>query len=263
MADEVREIGEHLGRINELLQGPYKLAYLRLTDLKPAARNARHMTSIMFGRLKENIAKDKALGSLPLCWRNLDGTFEIMSGHHRISAAIQAGVEYSLVLYTDAVLSSDERVAIQLSHNALSGHDDVQALLELSHSIGDPKLLRYASIDLLDLPKLNPTGLLSLTEAKMTLRPVLFYLTDYEAQTLQDFVEEYNSRPLSSGALGFIVHIKEFEAFMQKLQELAEKHHLVNANGALSEMVEIMAAHLAESGQPEVTAHKKSVKANA
>ena len=54
-----------------------------------------------------------------------------------------------------------------------------------------------------------------------------------------------------------------FEAFMEKLQELAEKHHLVNANGALSQMVEIMQVHLAESGQPEVTPHNKVQKVNA
>jgi malonyl CoA-acyl carrier protein transacylase len=54
-----------------------------------------------------------------------------LSGHHRVDAAKAAGEEWLLILFTDRELSRQEQIAIQLSHNAISGEDEPTVLREL------------------------------------------------------------------------------------------------------------------------------------
>jgi len=245
MAKQVREIDGALAAVNALLDGPYRLAWVDFAAARSAKRNARYMKPEMMDRLAANIARDGQLASLPLCWCNSEGRYETMSGHHRIQAAIDAGVDSGLVLYTDSELSQEERLAIQLSHNALSGSDDVQVLLEMVRDIQTPQILEYAAADLIELPDRNPVKLLAMTEAKLVLRPITFYLTDPEAQTFDEFVEAYNQAPMREDSLGYLVHKDVWDEFMEIMAEMAGRHGLKSANAALSEVVELIRVELA------------------
>lgn len=92
--------------------------------LRLLAKNARVLSKDTFQQLTANIRRDKRLSSVPLCYRASDGVLDVLSGNHRVSAGIEAGVEHILVMVIEEDLSVSQRIAIQLSHNALVGSDD-------------------------------------------------------------------------------------------------------------------------------------------
>lgn len=61
--------------------------------LKLLEVNARFMRHEEFQRLVANVKQDGQLTSAPFAARNPDGTYEVLSGNHRVQAAIAAGLE--------------------------------------------------------------------------------------------------------------------------------------------------------------------------
>jgi len=99
-------------------------------------KNARYFVPEVFQQLVDNIKKDNRLESTPLLYRDpeKEGKFRIISGHHRIEAAKQAGVKQILAFVIEPS-SRDEIVSKQLSHNSLVGIDDKFILAELFNEI--------------------------------------------------------------------------------------------------------------------------------
>jgi hypothetical protein len=146
MAEEIREV---LNLLNEKLAGlfPYRLEMVTPGELKLLEKNARYMKAEQFQSLVENIKKDGNLSSLPLCYREKDGKLRVLSGNHRVQAGRQAGVEQILVMVVGDEKDSDARLAIQLSHNAIAGQDDLVILKELWEAITDVQAKVYAGLD--------------------------------------------------------------------------------------------------------------------
>lgn len=88
------------------------------------------MKGEQFRRLVDNIRADGCLTSLPLV-ASVDGRLTVVSGTHRVSAAIQAGIAESNVIEVISPLTRQQFVALQLSHNAIVGQDDPNKLREL------------------------------------------------------------------------------------------------------------------------------------
>ena len=102
----------------------------RLSELKLLEKNARYMKGPQFERLVENIRRDGVLTSFPLVHRE-GKALEVISGNHRVSAAIKAGIEESDVIEVTTPLTRQQFVALQLSHNAIAGQDDPNILRSL------------------------------------------------------------------------------------------------------------------------------------
>lgn len=99
------------------------------TDLVGQEVNARFMDKTTFDRLVENIKTDGVLTGAITCYQpGGEGPVEILSGHHRCKAAIEAGITEVDVIIILTELSHDRKVAIQLSHNAVEGEDDLSVL---------------------------------------------------------------------------------------------------------------------------------------
>jgi ParB-like nuclease domain len=103
---------------------------VRLSDLKLLEKNARYMKGPQFERLVENIRRDGVLTSFPLVHREGEALV-VISGNHRVSAAIKAGIEESDVIEVTSPLTRQQFVALQLSHNAIAGQDDPNILRSL------------------------------------------------------------------------------------------------------------------------------------
>ena len=107
---------------------------IRRVDPKSLAlleKNARYMTQAQLQRLIDNLKKDGALTSVPLCAPMADGRLEVLSGNHRVQAAIGAGLAEIDVMVILTPIDQARRVAIQLAHNAVTGQDDPSILREL------------------------------------------------------------------------------------------------------------------------------------
>ena len=107
------------GTENLLDQIESRIVKARLRDLKLLEKNARYMTPQEFALLVDNIKRDGKLTSTPVVYRG-----EVLSGNHRVRAAIKAGIEEADVIDILSELSEERRLAIQLSQNAINGKDD-------------------------------------------------------------------------------------------------------------------------------------------
>lgn len=145
----VETLREELSRLNGLLAGvtPFRLGVAAPADMQAAPVNAHFMPKRVYDQLVANIRRDGNLATLPFCWHDADGKIHVLSGHHRIDAARDAGVEAVLYLYTDDELTADQRTAIQLSHNSLVGEDDLAILKQQWESIATIEARLYSGLD--------------------------------------------------------------------------------------------------------------------
>lgn len=132
----------------------FEIKRVELSQLKLIDKNARFMTQAKFNQLVDNIRRDGDLTTVPFCYEYKEGKYEVISGNHRVQAAQMAGLTTIRIMSTK-VLSNDERRAIQISHNSLTGQDDLEILRELVNEIQDAALREYAAIDESDFESLS------------------------------------------------------------------------------------------------------------
>lgn len=144
-----------IGAPEKLLDLPEGFEIWRVPPLllKEQNRNARVQPGKMFNSLVRNIKKRGALESLPFCGRDGD-VFWIISGHHRVRAAITAGLPSVVVLVDPSARTRAEIVAKQVAHNAINGTDDPAVLLQLLDEIDDIDSLLEAAVSRDDIEKL-------------------------------------------------------------------------------------------------------------
>lgn len=132
-------------------------------EIKLLEVNARYMKHEDFVQLTSNIRKDGALSSAPFLWKDPeDGKYLCLSGNHRVMAAIEAGLKEITCLATDDDLSEDQKIGIQLSHNALVGQDDMATLKLLYEKIGDTDIKKYSGLDDKTLQLLDSVSTMSM-----------------------------------------------------------------------------------------------------
>ena len=142
-----------------------------LDEISNLAKNARFMSGQQLRQLASNIKRDGALTSLPLLYKpdkvaNPDffeqsgGRPIIISGNHRVMAAREAGLRSCKAILITTQVSDSRLRAIQLSHNAISGQDDISILTQLYESLDlDEKLYSGLTDDDFDIEKVDVSGL--------------------------------------------------------------------------------------------------------
>lgn len=159
-------------------------------ELKLLKMNARFMRHEEFQRLVANIKRDGQLTSAPFaCLDPADGKYEVLSGNHRVQAAISAGLETIPCIITDDEMSEEQRIAIQLSHNAIVGQDDPDILKKLYDKILDIDLKEYSGLDDKTLGLLDKASSQAMSEANLEFQVLsIVYLPDElkEAQRVID-----------------------------------------------------------------------------
>lgn len=128
--DEIRKINEKLKEHNMLA-----VDIVSPSDCLPQEVNARYMPVEKMQQLINNIKDEGKLESVPLVYKERN-KYKIISGHHRVQAAREAGIEKILVMIGEPQ-NSDDIKSKQLSHNELSGLDDKTVLADIFHSIED------------------------------------------------------------------------------------------------------------------------------
>lgn len=152
MAEEVRrardatEINAKLRDLSaQIFPEHLYLCYVHVDELREQDVNPRSMPKRMFDQLAENIRNEATLESVPLCAKTDQG-IEIISGHHRVRAAREAGVEQILVLVYDN-LSRSRIAAKQLAHNTISGQDDPELVRRVFERIVEVQAKFEAYVD--------------------------------------------------------------------------------------------------------------------
>lgn len=160
-------------------------------DLQLLEVNARFMRHETFQALVRNIRRDGALSQWPLVYLDAStGTRTVLSGNHRVKAAIAAGLTEIDWIETDEYLTQDQQVALQLSHNALVGEDDLSILKRLYQSIEDVDERVYAGLDDQVLDLMAQVDADSLAEANLDFVTVQIVFLPHERDRAEEAFAE-------------------------------------------------------------------------
>jgi len=239
-----QQVADPLGKVNEKLSASsLQMAVVPISQCDFLEKNARFMRVEQYRQLVENIKRDGCLTSVPFAVKRGD-RYYILSGNHRIKAAKDAGLTEVMVLYTDQELSHAQQVAIQLSHNAIAGQDDLAILRELYDEINDIALKEYSGIDDAVLGRMEPPSLDPLSEKGLEYRVVsIAFLPEEVARA-----EELLARALkeATGDETWINHRSDYDRFLDALTAAKSAASVKNTATAFCLLLDLAEKHLDE-----------------
>ncbi len=221
-----------------------RIVTMRPEDLHPSPVNARFMRHEQFQVLVRNVRKDGALTSVPFVCLEPDGSYLILSGHHRVKAALAAGLDWIEVMVTGDRLTEEEKTAIQLSHNAIAGEDDLATLKRLYDSIEAVDARLYSGLDDKTLALLDQVQPLSISVSPL----------DTRVMTLAFFPDEIDrARRLATEILGMIradeiwlFRLADYERWTNALDVVSNSHGIFSAATAFSVMLDLVERHVSD-----------------
>jgi len=241
MDDEIRARIDGFNALLAQFDFPFRIDIVDPKEPKAAPKNARFMRQEVFQQLVANIRRDKGLTSLPFCWKDRKNIYHILSGHHRIEAAIAAGHENIMILYTDARLTEEERVSIQLSHNSLAGEDEPTILRELWGQIKSVQMKQYSGLDDAVLNSYKPIQIASLGEKTPGFQEVYFLFFPSEVEKLDEFMKRLGTLTKKR----YVGRLDEFDRFVEMLLNFKDASGIYNSATAMLEIIEIVEEWLA------------------
>lgn len=199
------------------------------------------MSKDEYARLVENVRTDGGLTSTPLCCLQGD-VVEILSGHHRTLAAIDAGMTEIDAIVITTPLSEERKTAIQLAHNSVVGKDDPSTLADLYRQLGlTAKMFSGLTDAVLDVDKMMISGFQAGVE--------------YEELRIAFLPEDKQSFELAlkrmAGAKGgaVITHLaryRDFDAIFDATVKVKDKRQVRNSALAFAVMAELALQRLDE-----------------
>lgn len=237
----VEALRQELTRINDMLAGVtrYRLGVAAPAEMAPAPVNAHFMPKRVYDQLVDNIRRDGNLSTLPFCWHDADGRVHILSGHHRIDAARDAGVEAVLYLYTDADLTEDQRTAIQISHNSLVGTDDLAILKRQWESIASIEAKLYSGLDDETFKSFEPVALGAFNEKDIHFETIELLFLPAETERLKEILAKLGKGKRAR----FAGTVDQYDQFADALMQLKDATAIFNSATAFLVMAEAASAY--------------------
>lgn len=228
--------------INELLKDqPYRLELVNPNDVKLLKKNARFMDKKCFQNLVDNISKDGGVSSTPFCCENEDGSYTVLSGNHRIMAARDAGIQEVLIMVSRKRLSKNEKIAIELSHNALVGKDDMATLKEIWEEIDDIGAKYYAGLDDKTLDEMKKIGLSAIAEVALEYRNISFMFLPSEAERLKSTLEDIAKS--ASAAEMLLARQEDFDRMINANTKIQQAYNIRNGAVSVMKLLDIFYRH--------------------
>lgn len=222
---------------------------LTLLDL-----NARFMTHDQFSTLVRNVREDGHLTSTPLVWLVPEGTPDIdpamhgkrvvLSGNHRTKASIEAGLGEIGWLEVDDPLPEQRAIALQLSHNSITGQDDPATLRRLYDKLEDIDWRQYSGLDDKTLDMLAKVDVGSLSEANLDFATVQVMFLPAEKEAAERSFED--ARRMVSADARWLAGIDQYEATLAALQTVHQAYNVGNVATALGVVLAVFEHHLDE-----------------
>jgi hypothetical protein len=233
------DVDTKLAEINQLIE-PYRLAYVSpKDDCVLLTRNARYMTKEQQDKLTSNVKHDGFLSQLPFGVKQKDGKYKIISGNHRVKSAIKAGLEKILILYGNEEDFDEKRqLAIQISHNAIAGQDDLIILKSLYLDLNDLFLKQYSGIDEKALFDCKSLDLSAISECDIALYPLTFMFCEANRERVEHLLDELEQKVGLEGESTSLI-IGDPDRFISIMSKVQKQFGIKNRSTALLKMCEI------------------------
>lgn len=215
------------------------------SSLNLLKENARYFKRETFRQLRDNIAADKRLSSVPLCYQNTDGSLEVLSGNHRVKASIEANIPAIVVLVITEELEKSKRIAIQLSHNALVGEDDQSILANLWAQIESITDKLYSGLDSEAVKELGDVELVNFSTPQVPAHLVSFMFTDGEKEQLSELLDILGDTAKKSSAV-YLCHAEQYIQFSKMVQDVKHADKIRDSSLALIRLMEIAQEYIAK-----------------
>ena len=245
------QAGDLAGLNEKLSASSLRMAIVPVGQCDLLEKNARFMRAEQYQRLVANIKRDGCLTSVPFAIRQVGSTgspqddrYRILSGNHRVSAARDAGLAEIPILYTDRELTHQQQVAIQLSHNAIAGQDDLAILRELYDEINDVVLKEYSGLDDVILGKLNPPNLDPLSESALEYRIVSIAFLPEEVDRAEKLLAKVLEQAM--GDRTWINRRSDYDRMLDTLTVAKEAAGIKNTATAFGLLLDLAENHLDE-----------------
>lgn len=205
----------------------------KLSELKHPARNARFMKAPQFNQLVTNLQQDRTLTSLPLVYPA--GGDIIISGNHRVDAAIKAGIQEGWVLEIEGEVPEGRLTAIQLSHNAITGQDDIATLGAMYDGL-DFASKAYSGLTDDDF-KVNTVDLASLSAGSTDYEDITLTFLPEQKEAFIKFIESLGSK--GSKVPRFVGARADFDKIFDGLIGVKNKLNVVNTSLAMTLLAQL------------------------
>jgi mRNA-degrading endonuclease RelE of RelBE toxin-antitoxin system len=244
-----KTLQDSIDSLNETLSGlPYKLMIVNPKDLKLLDKNARYMSHEMFQQLVKNIKGDGVLTSIPLCYKEENGDLRVISGNHRVQAAVHDGIEKILALVIDRRLTRQELVAIQLLHNAIEGKDDPVILRELWNEIEDIDLKLYTGLDSEIIREMDKMEFITISETRLDFKQMVMTFFPEDVDKIKSLMEYADM--LFSGDEHFLLSKKHYDQVFALLIETKDRFNIVNNPTAFMKIIEMAKLYMDSKQDP-------------
>ena len=167
----------------------------------------------------------------------------VLSGNHRVLAAIKAGIEEADVIEVLGPLTSSRKLALQLSHNAITGQDD-PSILALLYADLDLDWKTYSGVNDDVLKGMEELNLSSLSAGATTYQDMLLTFLPEEATAFLDLVKRIETK--GKKAVRLLASLDDFDRFFETAVAVKEKLNIQNTATAVRMMATLAVERLAE-----------------
>jgi ParB-like chromosome segregation protein Spo0J len=196
--------------------------------------------------LTETMKRHQRLESMPLCCFEVTkgGNRElcIIDGHHRVRAALAAGLVTGYVLVIEEELTREQIVSRQLAHNALTGYDEDAVLADLLAEITDTQLRRETGLELADLKERPALDALQAAELIPAEAVVLLFAPgerqkwDRAIKLLELLKAAEKTQEVQ------VADFKDFDSFAKGIRQVCRAEKITNVTKALAALSELILA---------------------
>ncbi|MEU4028046.1 ParB N-terminal domain-containing protein [Streptomyces anulatus] len=207
--------------------------------------NARFLPHEQFRQLVANIERDGHLTSTPLVWNDREsGRLVVLSGNHRVLAAIEAGLPTIWWMQIDEPLARQRQIALQLSHNAIAGQDDPAILKELYDELESVEWRQYTGLDDKTLELLEKVDVASLGEANLDFASVQFMFLPDELERAEAAFDA--ARSAATADERWLAGLEQYEPVLDALETSRAAYKIGNSATALGVILTVFERHLGE-----------------
>ena len=221
-----------------------KIIKVNPKDLKLLEVNARFMKHEEFNKLVQNVKRDNQLTSVPFCCLDEDGRYEVLSGNHRVQAAIEAGLEEIDAMVTDDELSKSQKIGIQLSHNSITGQDDIMILKELYESIDDFDYKKYCGLDDKTLELIEKIQRESLSVYSFDYQILNLLFLPNEVNEIKGIIKQAKQEVQKNKTL--TLRMKEYDEFLEVSRDISKGSRIKNSSLAFLALLRLASKHMEE-----------------
>jgi hypothetical protein len=229
-------------------------------ELKLLELNARYMRHETFQQLVSNIKRDGRLTQIPFAAKDKNGNWEVLSGNHRVKAAMEAGFEEIECMVTDDDLTEDRKRAIQLSHNAISGEDDPAILKQIYEAIEDIDFKMYAGLDDKTLELLDQVQPESIAEVNLEFQTMSIVFLPNELQKTKEIWDEISSYVKADEV--WLSRYAQYDNFLDTLEAVSTSYDVKNVATTFLIMLSVVQRHLDELAEGWYDYEKEESKTN-